>query len=63
MQPHEIDAGTSGRRAACRCRSTTSDKSLQLVPRKQIPQPQRRERNRLRPVRVETEQPGPNQAV
>jgi hypothetical protein len=53
MQPHEIDAGTR----------VTRDKPLQLVPRKQIPQPQRRERNRLRPVRVETEQPRPDQAI
>jgi hypothetical protein len=51
MQAHEIYAGTAG------------DKPLQLVPREQIPQAQRRERNGLRPVRIETEQPRPDQAI
>jgi hypothetical protein len=58
MQAHEIDARPLG---ANRC--ATSDKPLQLVPRKQIPQTQRRERYRLRPVWIETEQPRPDQAV
>jgi hypothetical protein len=31
--------------------------------RQQVPQAQRRERNHLRPVRIETEQPRPDQAV
>jgi hypothetical protein len=39
------------------------DKPLQLIPREPIPQAQRRERNRLRPVRIETEQPRPDQAI
>jgi len=50
MQPHEIDAGTR-------------DKPLQLIPREPIPQAQRRERNHLRQVRIETEQPRPDQAI
>jgi hypothetical protein len=44
-------------------RTTTRDKPLQFVPREPIPHAQRRERNRLRPVRIETEQPRPDQAV
>jgi hypothetical protein len=75
MQAQEIDASSAARCAARLnaggrapadsgvSRSAASDKPLQLVARKHIPQPQGRERNRLCPVWVETEQPRPNQAV
>ena len=52
-QAEEIDAGTG----------TTGNKPLQSVPCEQVPQPQRRECYRLRAVRIETEQPRPDQAV
>jgi hypothetical protein len=69
VQAEEIDAGTSPgglNPATARLRvsrTTASDKPLQLVPREQVPQPQRRERKGLRPVRIETKQPRADQAI
>ncbi len=39
------------------------DEPIQLIPCKQIPQTQSSQRNGLRPVRIEAEQPGPDQAI
>jgi hypothetical protein len=58
MQAHEVDADTVRARAAQRRGSRP-----QLVSREQVPKPQGRERNGLRPVRIETEQPRPDQAI
>jgi hypothetical protein len=60
VQTHEIDTRAESPGVS---RSATANKPLQFVPREQIPQPQPRKRNRLRPVRIETEQPRPDQAV
>jgi hypothetical protein len=49
VQTHEVDTRAASARPN--------------VAREQIPQAQRRERNRLRPVRIEAEQPRPDQAV
>jgi hypothetical protein len=68
--PNVRSLRAGGRSFACQppadlgvSRSASGDKPLQLVPREEVPQAQRRERKGLRPVRIETEQPGPDQAV
>jgi hypothetical protein len=65
MQTHEIDAGPRAPAglSVSRAIASTRAKPLQLIPREPIPQAQRRERNHLRPVRIETEQPRPDQAI
>jgi hypothetical protein len=65
MQAHEIDAGLRAPAGLSVSRATASARAepLQLIPSEQIPQAQRRERNHLRPVRIETEQPRPDQAI
>jgi hypothetical protein len=35
----------------------------QLIARESVPQPQRRQCNRLRAVRIQAKKPGPNQAI
>ena len=51
----------------CRFAHSATVRSGQIgserIPRKRVPHPQRRQRNSLRTVRVQTKQPGPNQPI